>query len=287
MNTTRFSQNVAKALSSIDSAKVKVDDVLKLNNAGFARVVVTVPNTLAKKAGDAVRAIENQFGNKMRAVSNSFAVTASSAATTTLTGIMTSNVQAVAYTPDMAGFRSVSGNMFLDDADSAWTLQTTAAGQVLIRARTKAEDEVIDDLMTSVSSSVVGSSSYDALQRVNADDSMRNQLSGNDFIVFVNPLTDRVSFGAVACEIVEDGEAQNLCVIASGDDQHTTIDRRMVLSVVEASEIEINDDDIYQESTSSAGHSFDEIVNYYKQVFQRDLSYFDKFITRWKNHAFQ
>ncbi len=83
------------------------------------------------------------------------------------------------------------------------------------------------------------------------------------------------------------GKTKKICVIASGETDYTKIDRRMVLSVVEASEIEIDDSDIYQESTSSSGHSLDEIINYYRQVFQRDLSYFEQFISRWKQHTFQ
>jgi hypothetical protein len=287
MNTANFAKNVTSALSKIDGKVVKIDDITKTNNTGFARVVATIPNTLASNATNAVQALERHFGNKMRVVSNTFAVTASSAATTTVTGIMTANIEAVAYTPDMDGFRSVSGNMFLDDEDSAWTLRTTSSGQVLIRARTQADSEVIDDMMTSVSSSVVGTSSYDGLRQVALDDNMRNSLGGNDFVVFVNPTTAEVAFGAIACEIVDGDDSQDLCIVAAGSDDHVRVDRRMVLSVVEAHDIEVDDSEIYQESTSSSGHSLDEIVNYYRQVFQRNLGYFEKFITLWKNHSFQ
>lgn len=287
MNTTNFAKNVNAALSKLDNRVVKIDDITKTTNTGFARIVATVPNTLAKSAADTISALEKHFGNKMRAVNNTFTVTASTAATTTVSGIMTANIEAVAYTPEMKGFRSVSGNMFLDEEDSAWSLKTTSSGQVLIRARTQKDTEIIDEMMTSVSSSAVGTSSYEGLKRVNMDDNVRNHLSGNDFVVFVNPTTAEVTFGAVACAIVDGNESQELCVIAAGDDDYTKIDRRMVLSVVEASEIEVDDSEVYQESTSSSGHSLDEIINYYRQVFQRNLGYFDKFISRWKQHAFQ
>lgn len=287
MNTANFAKNVTAALSKLNNTVVKIDDIVKTTNTGFARVVATIPNTLAKDAASTLRALEGHFGNKMRTVDGTFTVTASTAATTTIAGIMTANVEAVAYTPNMQGFRSVSGNMFLDEEDSAWSLKTTSSGQVLIRARTQNDSEVIDEMMTSVSSSAVGTSSYEGLKRINMDDNIRNGLSGNDFIVFVNPTTAEVTFGAVACAIVDDNDSQELCVIASGETDYTKIDRRMVLSVVEASEIEIDDSDIYQESTSSSGHSLDEIINYYRQVFQRDLSYFEQFISRWKQHTFQ
>jgi len=264
---------------------VKVVSVDPTTNRGFARVVATITKSTVKDGAHALSAIASKLGNKMRIVPESFSVLASDAINVTLTGILSANPESVAYSEGLPGFRAVAGNMFLDDSDNAWTLQKTVAGDVLIRARTREDDDIISDVMQSVSSAGVGTSSAAGLQNYQAIAGNLNKLSGGDFVVYVDPNREEVVFGAVAAAVVEDGKSEKLCVVANGDTEHTIIDRKLVLAL--ASDVEFNDEGLMQESTSAAGHSIEEIISYYSRMFQRDPSYFEKFISRWKQHSFQ
>lgn len=290
MQTSKLTHTRGQIDDMLRDLKVNKKPIVQLNkveatsNPGFARVVATIGANTAKE-GNALDAIASLLSNKIRPIAGSFQVLASDAATVTITGIVNSNPEAIAYSEDTTGFRSVSGNIFLDEQDNAWTLQKTESGNILIRSRSQNDDDVISEAMQSVSSGAVGTSTSAGLNQYRGLSGSMNHLAGGDFIAFVNPNTQSVQFGAVAAAIVDGSNTDNIMVVASGSEEGVAIDRRMVLCAID--DVELADDGLYIESTSSGQHSIEEIIAYYTRLFQRHPAYAELFLERWKAHMFQ
>lgn len=286
-SSSALSKLVTNAKASMQPA-VKLNAVVKTKNEGYARVVATVTKAVAQSPAQALSLISNHIQNKMRPIPESFSVLASDNVNVTITGIMTSNSEAVAYSEGMEGYRAVAGNMFLDESENVWSLHKSEAGSLLIRARTREDEEVVGEVMKAVASATIGTSASTALNEFQSFSNSMRGIEGGDFALYVDPNSGSVRFGAIATNVLnsDNSDSDMLCVLSNGSEESFLLDRQLVLQVVEASEIEIDDTDLFVESTSSAGHSLDDIISYYSRVFQRDPAYFDKFIARWKGHNF-
>lgn len=286
-------QSIDKLVTEMHSTKkphVAVTDVTPLANSGFARVTASVTHTGDSRENpqQVIEALSAAIGSKMRPIAESFMCVASNKIGVTITGILSANPETVAYEEGMAGYKAVAGNMFMDEEEDLWALRTTEAGSLLVKSRSKGDADVIADLMQSLSSSAVGTMGFEARAYVEREHKARASIAGGDFITFVNPRTEQVEFGAAVASVAnEDGtDSGTLCVVAcSEDSEPVSIDRGLILAKFD--DVEYNDDGLVNEQTvEAAAHSLEEIAAYYKQVFQRDLSYFEEFMARWRKHAF-
>jgi len=271
--------------------RINIVDVQRLENEGFARVTASVTHTTESRANHslALAALGEAMGLRMRTVEGSFHIIASNSVGDTVTGIITSNPDTLAYDEVTASsFKAVAGNMFMDEDEQLWALRKTEAGDLLVKSRGKEDADVIADLMSSLSSSDVGTLAFESVASARRDAGVRLGLQGGDFITYVNPNTETVEFGAiVACAFDEqDRDLGKLAVLSSaGDSEPVMIDRGMTLG--QFNDVDFNDEGLIDENqVEASAKSLDSIAAYYQKVFQRDPAYFEKFMERWMNHSF-
>jgi hypothetical protein len=270
--------------------EIKIVGIEAMSNEGYARVTASVAHQGKSREDHSlvISALTTKFGNKVRAVDGSFHVLASDKGSDTFTGIVSCNPESVAYDEDLKGYRALSGNMFMDDDEMLWSLQKTESGDILIKSRGRDDADVMSELMSSLSSAVIGTSAFESVSSSKADACVRNGVVGGDFVIFVDPNTEQVKFGSVIASVEqEDGSGAGLCVLASDEGSKSAIiDRGMVLSSFE--DVDFSDEGLVgeEEAVAANGHSLDEIEAYYSRVFQRDPAYFEKFMARWKSHVF-
>jgi hypothetical protein len=295
MSTLNHSRSVidgmVTTMQKTRKPRINIVDVQRLENEGFARVTASVTHTTASRADHqlALDALGETMGSRMRPVEGSFHVISSNSIGDTITGVITSNPDTIAYDEAVASsFKAVAGNMFMDEEEQLWALRKTEAGDLLVKSRGKEDADVIADLMTSLSSSDVGTMAYESVSSAQRDAGVRLGLQGGDFITYVNPNTEQVDFGAVVASAFDD-HGRNLGKIAvqsvEASSDPVIIDRGMALGQFE--DVDFNDEGLVDDNqVEASAKSLDMIAAYYQKVFQRDPAYFEKFMERWMNHSF-
>ena len=292
LNHTRsLINNMVGTMRKENKPRINIVDAQRLSNEGYARITASVTHVGGSRANHelVMESLSHSLGAKLRPVLGSFHVLASNKVGDTITGIISANPETVAYDEAVANnFKAVAGNMFMDEEEQLWALRKTEAGDLLVKSRGKDDADVIADLMTSLSSADVGTMAYESVASAKKDISARAGLEGGDFITFVNPETESVEFGAVVAHVCDDrGQDMGQIAVQSAEASAApvTIDRGMALG--KFNDVDYSDDGLVDENTVEANaHSLDEIAAYYQRVFQRDPSYFEKFMERWMNHAF-
>lgn len=281
--------NMVSEINRTKQPRINIVDVQRTSNEGYARVTASVAHTTASRKDHSLvmEALSSLTGAKVRPIEGSFHALASSKVGDTITGIVTSNPETIAYDDADTQFKAVSSNMFMDEEEQLWALRTTEAGDLLVKSRGKEDADIIADLMTSLSSSDVGTLAFEATASSKRDQGVRNSVEGGDFISFVNPQTEQVEFGAVVASVLDaNGSEMNQLVVQSSDcSTPVQIDRALALGVFD--DVEYSDEGLVNEnSVEASAHTLDFIASYYQRVFQRDPSYFEKFMERWMNHTF-
>lgn len=275
--------SMLSGMAEITSATVTMNRVEPLDN-GIVRVVATVSNA-AKNTTSAMEAIASHIGNRLRPIHDSFVALSSDAGSTSFSGFFAINQETRVVDDAFNGFRAVASNMFMDEEDKAWALNRTEAGNVMIRVHTRDDENVLSGMIEAVSRGDVGSRAYEGLASQQQADRERTRISGGDYVMFVHPQHKTVQFGAIAADVVDPSNPESDNVLAVAGDGHVTISRRNILSVIPSTEI-VEPEGIQVATAGAMGHSFDDIVSYYRQVFQRRPEYAEMFLERWKKHSF-
>lgn len=292
MNHTRsLIDNMVGNMRKESKPRINIVDAERLANDGYARITASVTHVGGSRANHelVMESLSGALGAKLRPVLGSFHVLASNKVGDTITGIISANPETVAYDEATASdFKAVAGNMFMDEEEQLWALRKTEAGDLLVKSRGKDDADVISDLMSSLSSADVGTMAYESIASAKKDIGVRSSLEGGDFITFVNPNTESVEFGAIVANVCDDNGSDlgRLAVqSAEASAEPVIIDRGLALGKFD--DVDYADDGLIDENVVEANaHSLDEIAAYYQRVFQRDPSYFEKFMERWMNHAF-
>ena len=297
MSTLKTARNrisgMVKDMRSRTEPRVNIIGLTKTHNEGFARVVASVTHTAEsrKDHNHVINAINHKLGNRVRPVEGSFYSLANNQVGETIAGIITANPEMVSVDDEVSGYKAVAGNMFMDDEEELWTLRKTEAGKLLVKSRGKEDADVIQDLMSSLSSSEVGTMGFEARSSVSRDENVRQEIDSADFITFVNPDSESVEFGAVGASVYnEDGTDSGLLAVVSSQEtgaKYHFVDRQMVLAKFADAELGDDAENEYENVVeSSGGLTIEQIAAYYQKMFQRDPSYFNKFWERWMNHNF-
>jgi citrate lyase gamma subunit len=288
MSTARFAvDTLVQELSAAHKPMINIVGIEKMHNEGsYVRVTASVTHTnkSASERNSIPSLIAQQLGSKLRPVARSFLAMSSSNVGHTISGIFTLNPESVAYEDNMTGFKSVSANMFMDDEEGLWVLRKTDSGKILVKSTGVEDADIISDLMSCVSSAGVGTLAYEASASLIRDDAVRYGVEGGDFVIFVNPVTESVEFGAVVASVeTADGQAtKNVIVQPNVEDADTVvIDRGMVVTQFDS--VDMGDMNV---SESASAKSLAEIAAYYKQVFIRDPAYYEKFMQRFQSVVF-
>tara|TARA_B100000700_G_scaffold88627_1_gene99977 strand:- start:95745 stop:96635 length:891 start_codon:yes stop_codon:yes gene_type:complete len=295
MSSMNHSRSVVDSMvSDLRKARkphINIVDIARTSNEGFARVTASVTHTSASRQdhSQVLSALSEKLGAKVRPIEGSFHAVAGNSVGDTISGIVTSNPEVVAYDENIAeGFKAIAGNMFMDDEEQLWALRKTEAGDLLVKSRGKEDADIISDLMTSLSSADVGTMAFEAQASAQRDEGIRCGLQGGDFITFVNPETEDVQFGAVVASVCDDtGRETGNVVVQSveASSKPVMIDRQMTLGKFD--DVDFDDTGLVDDNVAEASaHTLDFIASYYQRLFQRDPSYYEKFMERWMAHTF-
>jgi hypothetical protein len=245
----------------------------------MARVAFTVASSA--KPADMMKAVAGVAKNAFP-VNNSFTVISDNGLTKCMTGIMvTQSERVVLNDTNRDNFKAVAGNLYLDEEESMWNMTRSEAGEIMIRANSADEREVMEQLMKSVASSTVYATEAKATAQALIGE--MNGLEGGDLIHFVNG--KGVATAGVILAEFED-EPSKVVALSSTSLEHEMINRNQIIAAVKASEVNYDEEEAIMSVASTPIHSLDHIADYYRKMFQRDPSYFEKFWQRFTSHVF-
>lgn len=182
------------------------------------------------------------------------------------------------------GFRSLSKNQFLDDAENIWTLSQAGDGKVFVRAN---ELESVDDMANLMKACCSNSGATTTEQRAMISQSSNNGVGvqGGDYAQFISASGD-VRFGYVAAELVtESGEDEGLLMVSSTDGESETINREDIIVSVPADQFTAEVPEYALDSKSSAGDA-EVLINYWRRVLSYRPDFFAQLEARIRSYAF-
>lgn len=263
--------------------------------SGLARIDLLVTHAGGSDSNheSIVQAIADMFGNKLHALANSFTALSSDAFSTLMTGIVYCPNESVPYQQDMAGYTSLSSNMFIDNDEDIWSLRKTEAGKFLVKTNAIDNGDSLHSILEAAFASVSSSAPSQYTGSMEAVAAQRQAVQGGDAVTYVSPRTEEVCFGfVVASAVDEEGTDLNqLIVLAQDQTVHEVITASSVVSTASSIELDLPEmKDSKFGNAVAAGYknkaSVEEMIAYYRQMFIRSPEYFDKLAQRLRAHAY-
>lgn len=287
MNNTHASRQVSKLAGKDSTPTVKVVGFKTIGD-DRAHIIADVVHTSTSRENreQVVAALGNHFDRKLVAIDGSFTSLNNGRFVERVQGVMKLNVQAHAYEAGMAGFRSVSSNLFMDEEDGMWALRKTESGDILVKDLGIGDHESLRNLMQAVCSS--GSLPSREMREVEtALASVASQLEGGDFIKYASKY-GKVSFGFVITASDTEG---NLIVLPTDSENPEEVEGAAVLEAYDTKEFpdtEFTEQEEIEASVSAARGVVDigAILSYYKKVYARSPAFYAEFAKRVRAHSF-
>lgn len=257
--------------------------------AGLARVVAKVIHTEQSRANPELvrQAFANKFDGNMVAVAGSVRQLDRGPLTSTISGVLSVQREtvAVASDADMKPFRALASNMYLDDEDRMWSLNKTAAGNLMVRSTGIDDDHALIGMLQAVATAAPTTQESVRLRAVAS--SVAENLQPGDYASFVNA-NNAMDHGYI---VAMAGDGTALVKTQHGPEDGEIIN---VAAVVETHELpedvlpELSQDEQMEVAVAAARGtvSIDQMLDYYRRVFIRSSDYFEKFADRLRNHAF-
>lgn len=257
---------------------------------GVARIVGEVVHNQGSRKDHALigKALASAFDNKLRPVANSFHSLSKSAYTERFEGVVRVNTQSVPYKDDMAGFRSFSSNIFMDDEEKMWVLRKTEAGEILVKNTGIEDHESLKGLMD-----VVCSGGYSLSSEFKRDvaslSTMQHSVTGGDFVQYISSSSDETKFGFVVAT-AEDGKLVVLSADLAFEDGEV-VSASAVINKYDTEpfpDVEFSEQEKMDNAVATARGVIDIkfLLDYYRKVFQRSPEFFKQFEARVRQHAF-
>lgn len=254
---------------------------------GMVRVVANVchANGSHKNHKAVESELQARFDNKLRAVSGSFKSMSFNANIEQITGVMRVNVKAIPVVENMAGFRSVSSNLFMDEEDNMWNLKKTEAGEVLVQNTGIGDHESLRHMMDMCCSS---SSMSSVMRSVSSSqqEMVRNLESGS-FVSYCSAASNSIKLGFVVCASDTEGKL----IVLPQDGEAEEVDTGAVTEEFDTEQlpdVELTKEDEATAAVAAARGSVDisVLLAYYKKVFAYSPDYYQEFARRVQQHAF-
>lgn len=291
MFKSQSSTQIAESVRGLNKSGMPVVEIqhYAAAGAGLARFVARVVHTAASRANPQLIAesLKSKFNGQLQAVAGSVNVVDRGPVSETITGMLSvvRESVAIASSEDLKGFTAVAANMYLDDEERMWTLNTTTAGNIMVRTTGIDDDQALVGLLHAVASSTATSGES---QRMSAlASAVRSKVEGGKFVSYVNQHNELVQ-GFIVAVASDDAE---LAVALPVDGEPEQININAVTEVHNISDDvlpELSEDEQIQVAVASARGSvnIDMILDYYKKVFVRSPDYFAEFAKRVRGHQF-
>lgn len=257
---------------------------------GLARILASVTHTSTSKENpkEVADAIRTSLSGQMECVSGSFHEVESGRFNTTYFGLVRTVRQSIAVSEsssELAGFRSLSANMFMDDEKSMWSLHRTPTGKLLVKASGLDDEASLESFLAGAASKGTSLSSCSSFASLSSSFAQATKVQGGDYISFVG--TSSTEHGFV---VATDAGSDDICVITP-DGTDLVINKNAVVSTHDVSdledpELEGQDSVNYALAASRGSIGLAELLAYYKRVFANSPAYFNMLASRIKQHAF-
>ncbi len=288
------SQSSTQTAAALDSLKSDLPTVniqhYAAAGAGLARITANVVHTAASRKDPSLvsRALRDKFNGQLQAVAGSLKIADTGPVSETITGLVSCVREsiAVASSDDMKGFTAVAANMYLDDEERMWTLNTTAAGQLMVRTTGIDDDQALIGLLNAVASSAPTSSENVRLSAIAS--SVRAQVEGGKLVSYVNG-NNELGFGVVVATDADSDAAVVLPYEKGSDAEQISVN-----AVTEVHETpnevlpDLTEDEQIQIAVASGRGAVDleMLLDYYRKMFIRNPEYFEEFARRLRSHVF-
>lgn len=272
------------------TAHIKQHQIVDAQTA-IVDAVITSQSHDCIDAETAAIALQAATDHNMVAIAGSGQVLEHTPYRTTVRAMMAVASEAIPYQENMAGFSSVSSNVYMDSQEKIWSLRESESGKVLVRSHVIDDQEEIAALLDSCS---------------NVDAAT---LNGRDREFFQSVSNAQAPIYAQAADVVEFahmGQLQFGVVVASHiDENEQPVDGCTVLpygadAAVSVSSVNIltNHGDLvksdqnpegYEEPADefvSASSTADDMVAYWKQVYGHYPQFWKKFEQRIRSYKF-
>lgn len=285
-----------QAVDSILAGKTRRPSVQVLGHhvfaPGLARVLVDVVHTSESRDNHAevVAAIEQVFDNQLSCVCGSFHSVDKAPYSERISGVVRVNAQAIPYTEDIKGFRSLSTNIFMDEEEKMWALRRTDAGDLLVKSTGIEDHDSLRGLLDVVCSNNRSLSSAHRAEIASLS-SLHQSVEGGDFVQYVSESSQSLRLGYVVATDPKDGKLLVLASDAPVDSEGETIDRQAITASFDQSEFpatKLSEQEQMDIAVSAARGVVDisAILAYYKKVFARGPAFYEQFAQRVRSHAF-
>lgn len=270
-------------------AQIKDFDVIDGNHVSISAVVSHGRG--GAPVEDVHAAIQKATGNRFQAVAGSFRTAEKSPYTTTIVGIVSTTREVKPYKPDakgnVAGFSSLSGNMFMDETESLWSLQEAGDGRVLIRAHAIDNIEDINTLMQSCSANVAANIGTEGryLEAVATVVAGKDEAQGGDYISFVHE--EKLHLGVAVCSVLNaDGSDTDTMVVLASDAKDTVTIKRTSIVDNLGHTVGFKELEMASESGESNMADISKVAAYYKNLFSYNADFAKELEARIRSHAY-
>ena len=259
-------------------------------NSKTVRVVATLVSEAGTFSKESVRtALQAATKSKFAPVADSVILREDGATRRTVSAFMklASDVISIPETQTVesaTGFRALSSNMFLDDNENLWELNSES-GRNLVRTHIENNMEEMTQLMQSVSSVEFSSlSSVGDINLANALDQELLGVQGGDWVSYVSESGDLESTGVIA---TSDDDPNTLLCLSSDMTAGVELNRNSVVGYMSGADY-INQLEQPEGIASMSGGTcnVNTLVDYYSRVFGYNKEYLAKLTERIRAHSY-
>lgn len=244
----------------------------------IVRVVANVVHTSASRANPQLmfEALSEAVGKRLRAVPNTFNKLSSNSISDTVMGVMSLNKISKPYTEEaVAGFKSVSSNMFMDKESDMWRLEDTPGGKLLVKDNPDESVSSMKELLASLCSSSPWKSECSEIKTA----------VGGDFVSFVG-LSGNLNYGFVISSI---SNSEDVLILPVDAEAPTEVAQAACVTVVpgeQLPDLEVVETPDVITSSARGGSSVDVVIEYYRRLYGNHKEFFSQLVDRIKNQAF-
>lgn len=287
----KYANRITAAVSASGKNVEPVVELMSFKLAGpsRARLVLDVTHTSESRAKpELVRAaIRTKLRGKMTPVLKTFSRVSTSKFTDRYVGMSTVVKEVIPVTKNnLAAFKSISSNMFMDGEQEMWVLRNTDSGQLLVKSTGIDDEDTLTELLQGVSSVQSYTIAGDANKLIAQCSAISEKVAGGDFVSYVDA-NDAVNYGYVVATV---HASENAIILSISSDEPETVNLYAITAVHSTAgfpEIHLLEDEQFGLVIANArGFDLDQVLEYYKKVYQRSPAFYAQFAERLRNHEF-
>jgi hypothetical protein len=275
------------------TAKLRESHVI---NGEQVAVTASVHHARGEKPNpqEVLLALQGATGNKLTAIAGSFVQVSEEPVRQIIQGVMSLSKSFMPFLSNESmeknGFKSLSGNMFLDEQEQIWSVQEHEGGKVCVRSNTIDNPEELQGLLSKCSVTVPRGSDPSYFQAVASSNSKVVAPEAGSFITYTHE--DNVHFGVVLSSVYKTEEESsytgNVIVYDMESQSGESLEIQDIQIIANAGQVEYEEpEELASEATGNIGKThIEKLVSYYQKVFGHRPDFFKQLSQRIRQHAY-